>query len=75
MCDSLKKIYFLLAFFLFRSKGKHGYIRYFAIFVIDAIYPEKKKILNIPFTIIKPYDLNIVPEFRVIYKNQNMFNI
>lgn len=47
-------------------EGKHGHVRYFAIFVIDAIYPEKKRIINIPFTVIKPFDLNADSEFRVI---------
>lgn len=48
-------------------EGKHGHIRYFAIFVIDAIYPEKKQSLNIPFSVIKPFDLNADPVFRVIF--------
>lgn len=47
-------------------EGNHGHIRYFAIFVIDAIYPEKKKIVNIPFSVIRPFDLNADLEFKVI---------
>lgn len=56
-------------------EGKHGNIRYTAIFVIDAIYPEKRKTLKIPFTVLRPFDLNADPEFRVIFSSYCIFSI
>ncbi|XP_055302464.1 arrestin domain-containing protein 17-like [Sitodiplosis mosellana] len=44
-------------------EAKHGHIRYFARFVVDIIYPCRK-IYEVPFFVIRPFDLNLNPILR-----------
>lgn len=45
-------------------EAKHGHIRYCARFVVDIIYPCRK-ICELPFFVIKPFDLNLNPILHV----------
>lgn len=53
-------------------EGKHGHIRYIASIVVDGIH-SGKKIFDVPFTVIRPFDLNCNSELRVIYKKNIVF--
>lgn len=44
-----------------------GSIRYFTRVVLDILHRPSKAIVQ-PFSVIKPFDLNIDPMFRVIQK-------